>query len=233
MRLINECLVHTACNFIELAYLWNRPVNQVLKKISQEKVTDNFFQDQGGRIIIAPHQGSWELLNLWLADQAEVFSLYKPARNHKLDQYILRKRNRNGARLLPTNTRGLRQLLKALKEKKTCMILPDQKPGDKMAQASAPFFGHMVRTQLLVKKLIEKSNCNVFIGAITRDLKSARYTLTIEQLERSQLMQDDSLSAAYLNLAIEKFISNDISQYQWSYRRFPYQTYTILDEGVT
>jgi len=226
--LINESFTHTCSNLLELAYLWNHPVEQVLKSITKIKITEDFYRSDKPRIIIAPHQGSWELFNLWLADQTEVYSLYKPAHKNSIDQYLLQKRTRNGARLLPTNTAGLRQLLLALKDKKMCMILPDQKPGNKMAQTLAPFFGHQVKTQLLVKKLISKVDCNVFIGAITRDLGQAQYSLRILPLQADLLLQEDGQSSAYLNQAIEDFVKPDIMQYQWSYRRFPYQAYNLI-----
>lgn len=226
--LIKESLIHTTCNLLELAYIWNRPIEQVLSSIKLSKIPETFYQGDKARIIIAPHQGSWELLNLWLADQHEVYSLYKPARKNSIDQLLLQKRTRNGAQLLPTNASGLRQLLQALKNKKMCMILPDQKPARKMAQAIAPFFGHQVKTPLLVKKLISKVDCDVFIAAITRDLGHAEYRLHIKSLHTNKLLQDDAQSAAYLNRSIEQFVRQEYNQYQWSYRRFPSKAYASI-----
>ncbi len=228
-HLVMESIIHTSSAFLELAALWYHPINRVLGDITIDG--ELHFQDAPPkpRIIIVPHHGSWELMIYWLAQWGNFYTLYKPARNKNLDQYIFDKRSRNGAIMVPTNTVGLRSLLKGLRNNATCMILPDQRPGKKMAQAMAPFFGHDVYTSLLIKNLCSKVDCDVFIGAMTRDLDSAQYRLSMRQLDHSQFLQKDSYSAAYLNQAIQDFVTPKLSQYQWSYRRFPYQAYRSLD----
>jgi KDO2-lipid IV(A) lauroyltransferase len=229
-QLGNESIWHTSCSFLEPAYLWQRPVQQALNQITKINVPESFYQSGKARIIIAPHHGSWELLNLWLAHQGELFSLYKPARNERIDRYIYKCRTRNGARLVAVNTSGLKSLLQALKNKKTCMILPDQRPGKNMAHTMAPFFDFQVSTPLLINKLCQKIDSDVFIGAVTRNLQTAKYEVSLQALDRDQLALDDQHSATYLNKCIEKFVSSHISQYQWSYRRFRKEDYDKLQK---
>ena len=216
---------HTCCNFFELAQIWHRPIDQVLALITQQDIPDSFHNPDKSKIIVAPHQGSWELLNLWLAQQGQTLSLYKPTRNPHVDRYVIKSRSRNSAELVPIDTAGLRKLLHGLKHQASCMILPDQKPRANKSCVSAPFMGHATDTSLLIKNLARKSDCDIYIAAVTRDLKQGSYSLQIELLDKNKITESDEISAYYLNHSIEQFIRPEISQYQWTYRRFPEQVY--------
>ena len=225
-KFIFESLHHTCCAFIELASLWNIPVDTVLSKIKNKNIDNHFFNTERVKIVIAPHHGSWEMLNLWLASNGASYSLYKPARSNGLDQYVLQKRSRNNAILVPANTSGLRQLLQGLKNTKaSCMILPDQRPATKTAQIDAPFYNFPAPTSLLIKRLSSKLDCDIYIASATRNLDTADYQLSIKILKRSEFVKDDLQSATYLNESIQKIIKEHTSQYQWAYRRFNKEVY--------
>ncbi len=230
--LIRESIFHTCCAFIEPAYIWNREVEKVLNKVEIQQLDNSFKQSKKARIIIAPHHGSWEILSYWLAQYGELYALYKPARKASIDNYIFEKRSRNGARLVATNTAGIRQLLKGMKKNAICVILPDQRPGINMASSDSYFFSQPVRTSLLVKNLASKVDCDIFICAITRDIKKGKYQLKLQSMDVSKILQSDQESANYLNEEIQDFISQDICQYQWSYRRFTDAAYQKLKDRI-
>ena len=217
---LKDSLHHTSCAFFELAAIWNHPINDVLNLITTHKINDSFFTPDKAKIIIAPHHGSWELLNLWLANEGPLYSLYKPARSKKVDQYVFKKRSRNKAILVPSNTSGLRKLLQGLKNNASCMILPDQRPAIGTAQINSSFFNNQVPTSLLIKRLASKVDCNIFIASITRNLKTGEYQLIVDSLKTTEFLSCDLKSATYLNKSIETFIVNTERQYQWAYRRF-------------
>jgi Kdo2-lipid IVA lauroyltransferase/acyltransferase len=229
-HLIKESIFHTCCAFIEPAYIWNREVEKVFNKVEIRKLDDSFIESKKARIIVAPHHGSWELLSYWLAQYGELYALYKPARNATIDKYIFEKRSRYGARLVATTTSGIRQLLKGMKQKASCVILPDQRPGENMSSSDSLFFSHHVRTSLLIKNLASKIDCDIFICAITRDIKNGKYLLSLESMDVSKILQPDEASANYLNEMIQDFISQDICQYQWSYKRFTDTAYQKLKD---
>jgi len=210
---------------MEAAVIWNQDVNKVLSNIRIHYLDPAFINSQKARIVIVPHHGSWESINYWLANQGGFVALYKPSRNKALNNYILEKRSRNGAKLVATNTAGIRQLLKGLKNKAICAILPDQRPGKSTASSDSTFFSHPVSTSLLIKNLASKIDCDIFIAAITRDIKEGSYQLTLQSVDVSKILQADDASADYLNQVIQNFISQHICQYQWSYRRFSETAY--------
>jgi KDO2-lipid IV(A) lauroyltransferase len=222
-------LWHINCNFFELAAIWHHPLEQVLNYVKTEAVDEQFYQSQKPKIIIAPHHGSWEMLNLWLSGQGPLYSLYKPARSPSLNQYVLQKRSRNGAFLAPSTTAGLRHLLKGLKKNGTVMILPDQRPARNTAQIEATFFGYPAATSLLIKKLLDKVECDVFLASMQRNLDQPGYHLKLKELDSKQLRTSDLVSANYMNASIEALVRDDIAQYQWAYRRFPIRYYHALE----
>ena len=227
-ELARQALFHTAAAFTETAFIWHRPIGQVLALADESGVCQQFVDDSGPRIVVAPHHGNWEYLNLWLADRLPLLSLYKPARKPGLDRYIRDSRTRNGARLLPTSTSGLRGLIRGLRQGESCMILPDQKPGRGRGQVEAPFFGLMVDTSTLVQQLAARTDCSIYMAAALRDEDHGRFRVIVRPLSRERLIQQEPDAAIYLNRSIEELVRECPEQYQWAYRRFRKQDYAQL-----
>lgn len=223
--LYHQSIRHTVCSFIELAAIWHYKIEEVLKLIQKVDLSDEYNLDKKGKIIIVPHCGSWELMNNWLAQTGGFYALYKPAKSTQLDNYILKKRSRNGAVLVPTNLKGLRGLLKAMKNGITVVILPDQKPGEVNASVLSKFYGFDAPTGLLINSLTQKVDCSVYIGTAFRNFNSPSYHIKISKLNEDNLSQEPQASADYLNYSIEQFINYDEAQYQWSYRRYQESVY--------
>ena len=230
-RLAHSTLLHVAAALTETAFLWHRPIDQVLALADESAVCSEFRSEAGPCIIIAPHLGNWEFLNLWLADRLPLMSLYKPAGKPALDSYIRQGRSRNGARLLPTDTGGLRGLLKGLAKGESCMILPDQKPGRGRGQTEARFFGQRVDSSTLVQQLIRKTGCPVYIAAALRDLERHRFDIVLRPLSTERLRLPEPEAANYLSRSIELLASEFPEQYQWAYRRFRKADYQSLRDS--
>ena len=228
VNLTRASICHTCFSLIELASVWCWPVNKILAKIQREDVCEQFSRTIKGRLVVAPHLGSWELLNIWLAANRRLFSLYKPQRNAKVDNFILASRTHNGAQLVPTDASGLRKLIKGLKRGATVMILPDQKPRSNAAQIDSQFFGHAASTSPLIQNICKKIDCDVFIGAMYRNENSSTFSLCIESLDHYKLAAPEAESAQYLNDQIEIMVRKHLDQYQWSYERFTSAEYDTL-----
>lgn len=227
-KLARSSIRHTCISLIELAAIWCWPVSKILARIEQQNVCEQFSRSKKGRLVIAPHLGSWELLNIWLAENGNQYSLYKPQRNVKVDNFIFQSRSRNGAQLVPTNASGLRKLLKGLKQGATVMILPDQKPRRGSAQIDSQFFGHQASTTPLIRSICEKIDCDVFMGVMYRSEGSTTFSLHLESLDHNQLAASELDSARYLNNQIELRVRSHPEQYQWSYERFTRAEYDTL-----
>ncbi|HKF93042.1 MAG TPA: hypothetical protein VKB96_00265 [Gammaproteobacteria bacterium] len=93
-------------------------------------------------ILAAPHHGCWELYGLYIAARYPLTSLYRPPRLDYLERVTRAGREHTGARLVRTDTDGIRLLVEALNKGQCIGILPDQvpKPGNGVY---TPFFASM------------------------------------------------------------------------------------------
>lgn len=228
-RLHRSTIKHFCYSIFELPAIWCWSAEKILARITQVEVCDSFEHSNKARIIIAPHLGSWELLNLWLAQETDFLCLYKPVENSSIDKFLLDSRSRNGARLLPVNSAGFRQLSIGLREGKTAMILPDQRPRKDKAQLMSRFFGHDAPTTPLVHNLCRRVDCDVFIATVVRNRSQGSFRLHIKALEHGNLAADQQQSLDYMNKEIEELIKQYPEQYQWGYSRFGLAEYHLAD----
>lgn len=219
-RLYLESVRHTCYSMTELAALWCWPIERVLALVGTTDVCPEFEASTRGRIILAPHLGSWETLVLWLGRACNAIILYKRRENRRLDEFIKQARSRSGGSPVPTQKSGLRRLLVGLKEGRSLMILPDQRPGGKKAFIESRFFGFDAPTTTLVYSLCSKVDCDVFIATMYRVDPAGGFGLRIEPLKHEHLVADESGSAQYMNDEIERRVRLYPEQYQWGYHRF-------------
>jgi len=223
-RILKGVLYNTACALTETAFIWHRPMEQVLERVSDSEIFEGFLDGKRPKLIVAPHLGNWEFLNLWLSARMPLLSLYKPARNPGLDQYIRKSRE-----LAPTNTRGLRQLMRGMRAGKSAMVLPDQKPGRDRGQVESEFFGLTVDSSTLVQQLSRRVDCDPCIAAAVRDFEKDGFRIIVRPLDRQRLSDEEPSASHYLNQSMEQLVSDYPEQYQWTYRRFRKSDYRIVE----
>ena len=224
-NLFREVMRHTCYTMTELGTIWSRPPEQVLGLITKIDVCPEFDATEKARIVLAPHLGSWETLAQWLGQNKSSMFLYKRRENRALDKFICDCRSRTGGEAVPTKKRGLRKLLIGIREGRTLMILPDQRPGRNKAFIESTFFGFDAPTSTVVHNLCSKVECDVFIATMYRSTPVGEFGLRIEPLDYARLSGDEVESAAYMNGAIERLVRDYPGQYQWGYRRFKSTAY--------
>jgi KDO2-lipid IV(A) lauroyltransferase len=224
-QLYRENVRQTCYTLIELAAVWCWPSARVMQQITQVEVCDSFMKSTRGRIILAPHLGSWETLAVWLGSQINAMFLYKRRKNKAIDAFIKHARARSGGIPLSTRKSGLRQALIGLRQGGSLMILPDQKPSYNKASIASSFFGLSAPTTTLVQNLCSKLDCDVFIAVAYRSVPAGEFRLCIEPLELARLADEEIESAKYMNQQIEQRVRQAREQYQWGYRRFSNKVY--------
>ena len=226
-RLHRSTIRHFCYSIFELPAIWCWSADKILARITQIDVCDSFEHSKKARIIIAPHLGSWELLVLWLAKQNNFMCLYKPQPQLSVDQFILKARSRNGVQMLPIDSSGLRQLSRGLKQGKTAMILPDQRPRKDKVRLMSRFFGHEAPTTPMVHNLCRRIDCDVFIATLVRNRNQGDFHLHIKALEHGKIAAEQQQSLDYMNKEIEELIKQYPEQYQWGYSRFRLAEYHL------
>jgi len=224
-QLYRQVMRHAIYTFTELGAVWCWPADKILSHVTAVDICEEFHQTGRGKIILAPHLGSWETLGIWLGQNCDAIILYKRPRNRALDNFVRQVRGRTGGTLAPTKKRGLRKLLIGLRAGSNLMMLPDQKPGAGKARIEAEIFGLSAPTTTLVKNLCGKVDCDVFIATIYRSSPPGEFSLTIQPLDRERLANDETTSAQYMNDRIEQLVRQSPEQYQWGYRRFSNKVY--------
>lgn len=225
-QLVQSSLRHTCRSFVELAATWCWSAQDLLASCEESDICPTFWQSSRGKIIIAPHLGSWETLNIWLAAQGPSMSLYKARKKQPaLNQFMINARSRNGASLVSTKTGGLRTLLKGLQQGNALMLLPDQRPSRNKAKTESRFFGFPAPTTTLVQALANRQQCDLFIAAAFRNVQGTGFSIRLQALDSEKLSGDLETSADYMNTQIEQWVRECPEQYQWAYRRFTTKTY--------
>ena len=222
---LHDCLTHSALLPFELAYLQHRPIVKLLDKVvavEGEQLLKDAWHEGNGVVLLMPHFGCWEFLSVYLGQRYSISALYDPPNVAALEASLLNMRERQGATMHPTNTAGMRGLMRGLKAGDVVVVLPDQVPASTASAVVAPFFAQNALTMLLGKRLLKVGSPQVLMAAAWRDLSAGdiRYRLSFERPPAEIYDADDGAHAAAMNTAIEKIVRRDPAQYQWSYKRF-------------
>ncbi len=221
-KLIRQSLQESSKSFTELGAFWFWPTSKLLPLIIEEK-GQNYLLDAlnnpKGAIIVAPHFGAWELAGVKLCQYKPMTILYSPPKITQLDSLITRVRGRYGVKLAPANTRGVMQLIKALKQGQTIGILPDQTP-DKGNGILSFFYGKPCYTMTLLSKISQKTGASIVFTVLERLENSKGYRMHYLPPDPDIYSKNVQISANALNKTIEQCIAINPKQYIWNYKRF-------------
>jgi len=220
-RLLRSTIGESGKAIVELLPVWLRPYEKVLKLVKGTSGWEHIDAASAagkGVILIAPHIGCFEIINLYYASLHPFTALYKPPRKPFLDRLMLAGRQRGQATLVPTDLSGVRALLAALKRHEAIGILPDQVAtgGDGVW---APFFGRPAYTPTLVASLQRKTGSLLFMVAAERLSWGRGYHLHVTPLGEA-LPEEKAAAAARINQAVEGIVRRFPAQYLWSYNRY-------------
>jgi len=220
-KLCYRSLVETGKMLIENGIIFlaknKKPLRYIRSVQGLEHLEAAIKKDQGV-ILAVPHIGSWELLILYCSNLYATTVLYRPFKSNAFDQLVFEARSRYGAKLVPTDTTGVRELFKTMKRKELAIILPDHEPkyGEGIFTA---FFNQPAYTSTLTSKLADKTKATVLIAYMERLAGSTGYRLHFKTIDNFEQQSIDEKTAA-INLSIEKVIQSLPEQYLWIYRRF-------------
>jgi KDO2-lipid IV(A) lauroyltransferase len=222
-ELAGAVLRTTARQGVETLRFWTRPPARNLALIRDRQGVDLFdaaIAAGKGVIVAAPHYGSWELLNQWLASRTPLAILYAPPDSDVAEAFLRRVRAAHGDvdRVTQVRAEGpaIRQLFKLLQGGGVAGILPDQQPkaGD---GEFAPFFGIPALTMTLLSRLAQRTGATVLLGYCERIGETPdgpAFALRFEPVP------DAADGVAALNAAVERVARRDPAQYQWTYKRW-------------
>nr|WP_298410411.1 lipid A biosynthesis acyltransferase [uncultured Halomonas sp.] len=216
-----QSLVHSTATMLELGFAWMAHPPRIeasIVEVHGRELLDEARKEGRGVIVLAPHFGNWEILNFWLSSHFPFTAMYEPPRIHALEPIIRHGRERMGAALVPTNSRGVASLLKALKRGEAVGILPDQVPSWGSG-VFADFYHRPAYTATLLPKLVARTQARVVTGVALR-LAGRGFAIHFLAADERVYSTEETVSARGVNVCVEDAIALDPVQYQWEYKRY-------------
>ena len=144
-------------------------------------------------------------------------AMYRPSNNPLIDQLMRRCRGQSTADLI--TKRGIRQLLKVLKENRPVWYAADQAYNRK-GTVLVPFFGEPAATNTAVSQIARLSGAPVVPFFPARVDNGSSYKLEVLPALENFPSGDDAADAARLSEVLEVLIRKAPEQYYWVHRRF-------------
>lgn len=179
-----------------------------------------------GILLLVPHIGNWEMMNIFLSEHTRFMALFDPPKHSSVAEGLFAARERVGTDLQPIGMAGLRNVYKALSSQRIVLVLPDQVP-ERRAGVYAPFFNQPALTMSFGLRILHKNDAKVFCAVVKRVDKG--FEIAFETFSDDIYATDLATQAAAMNAGIEAAIKKAPAQYQWEYKRFKRQPEGVAD----
>jgi len=223
-RLARESLQHTGQMLMETPAAWlgnKRRILGWIREVAGEDILFDAIEANDGVIVILPHMGNWELINVYLSEHDrhdEFVGLYAPPNQDYLKKLMSEVRSRFGNEMVPTTVKGIARLFRRLRQGKLVVVLPDQVPA---SGEFAPFFGVEALTDVLILRMLRKNpGARVLCCTIERLPRAEGFRIIFESAHPDIHAGDDAAALAGMNKTVEASIRHAPAQYQWEYKRF-------------
>jgi KDO2-lipid IV(A) lauroyltransferase len=218
-----RAIAETGRQALETPWFWLRPLADVAARVcdAEPGALDRMLADPAPLLLLTPHIGSFEAFAQYYltrpgAAARPMTVLYRAPRKAAL-RSVIALRGAHGLGLAPADLRGVRLLLRALKERRTAGILPDQVPAAGEG-VWASFFGRPAYTMTLPARFAALPGVRAVLVLCERR-RRARYQVRYVALD-GLFTGDPAADAAALNGALEDLIRVRPEQYLWGYARY-------------
>ena len=197
---------------------WRSMINRVVGDDALEALHAANSNPSRGVLLLSPHLGNWELLNMYLGAEFGLTVLYDPPKIRALDPLIRTARERTASTVLPIGPTGLKGLVQRLKAGGVVGLLPDQVPAQD-AGVYVPFYGKQALTINLVHRLASRHKPRVFMVCAIRN-PAGSFDIFFDEFTDAACGESEQAAAAAMNAVIERRVASAPEQYLWSYKRF-------------
>lgn len=221
--LVKAICIETMKGGLELSIAWTRSSQHIVslfRKVNGWEHIQSAIDQGNSLLLITPHLGSYDLAGRFLSEKLPfpLTAMYRPPKIPWLEEVMNNGRERDNGRTAPATKQGVKQILRALKEKEATVILPDQVPqqGDGVW---VNFFDRPAYTMTLASRLAGMKNVTPLFFCGERLPDGRGFVLHIEPLQGT-LNGDKSHDTQIINNNIEQWIKRFPSQYLFGYNRF-------------
>ncbi|MDB5855010.1 MAG: lysophospholipid acyltransferase family protein [Herminiimonas sp.] len=207
-------------SLMELPFLWCAPLDRVAGSVSivDWDMALELIDSGRGAIFLTPHLGCFEMLAQKVSTLRPLTVLYRPPRSAMLQPLMEAGRTRPNLTLAPASLKGVRIMLRSLRNGQTIGLLPDQVPQSGEG-AWAEFFGRPAYTMTLPARLHELTRAPIMLAYALRRPRGQGYTMHFLPFGH-RLDGTPEQQARAINAAMEEVIAQCPEQYFWSYNRY-------------
>jgi KDO2-lipid IV(A) lauroyltransferase len=211
---------------LETPWIWLRPRSDIVARteVADMSIADRALADGRPVMFLPPHLGSFEVTaQFYAAFRPEAKArpmtvLYRIPRKAMLRDIVETGRAAEGLKLAPAEIKGVRMLMRAMKQREVVGILPDQVPSQGEG-VWAPFFGRPAYTMTLPARLALQYDAIVLFVYGERLPGGRGYRIHLKRLDEP-FTGDPAGDAAIMNRGLEALIRERPAQYLWGYNRY-------------
>jgi len=226
VSLVRAAAAEAGKQALETAWIWMRPRADIVAKteVADMSIADRALADGRPVMFLPPHLGCFEVTaQFYAAFRPEAKTrpmtvLYRIPRKSVLREVVETGRAAEGLKLAPADVKGVRMLMRAMKQREVVGILPDQVPS-RGEGVWAPFFGRWAYTMTLPARLARAFDGIVLFVYGERLPDGRGYRIHLKRLE-DPLSGDVAHDAALMNRHLEALIRERPTQYLWGYNRY-------------
>lgn len=226
-RIVPELREQLGMQALETAWVWyhsNREVAERVETCAEDRQKLHEALARGKPVIfLLPHMGNFESAPVWLYENAlkslgkPIHVLYRIPRKAYIRAIVASGRDREGMVPVTADLKGVRTIVKVLREGGILGCLPDQVPGPGMGRW-VPFFGKDAYTMTLPMKMAMQHKA-VCVVAWSKRIPGKGWRLGIGQVREVGDEDLDTLMR-WMNDAVAEAILQAPEQYPWNYKRY-------------
>ena len=224
IQLAKDSVLQTMMTFTESGIAWAgtekkfRRNEANIVNVRNAHLFEQALEKGDGLLLLTMHFGNWEWVTSYLPNRCDLMAMYKMAKMPGLEAAMLKARKASGIELVAAGRAGVQAFTKHYMDKKACIIVPDQEPAEKSGVWSE-FFGIKALTPKFIHYLIQKNPDGVVLNVYVKRVTGG-FELVFEEVQADIYDADVEVSALAMNKGFEQCIADDLSQYQWEYKRF-------------
>ena len=188
-------------------------------KLLNPEIFDALYNKDKGAILIGAHYNNWEWMALSLGVYAkqDVFSVYKPLKNKKINALMLKARQRFGANIIPMASFA-KTVLENKNRSTINLMLTDQSPHKSKVDFYCTFLNQDTPVYLGPEKIVNAVNLELLFVEVHR-VKRGFYEMKIVTLEDKSIEEKESKTLLHVN-HLEKIINDQPENWLWSHKRW-------------
>ncbi|MCO6520774.1 MAG: lysophospholipid acyltransferase family protein [Snodgrassella sp.] len=225
-KLIKSIFAETAKSGLELSIAWTRSSKHIVslfKEVHGWEHIEEAIAHNHGLLLITPHLGNYDLAGRYLSEKLPfpLTAMYRPPKISWLESVMNNGRVRDNGYTAPANMQGVKQIVRALKNKEATIVLPDQVPGEGEG-VWATFFGQPAYTMTLASRLAVMPKVTALFFCGERLPHGRGFALHIAPMQ-GNLTGNKEQDAQIINNNIEQWVARFPSQYLFGYNRYKHR----------